>query len=872
MRAKKILITLFFILIKIQLNAQTIQSKLTEITHKTPILDSVLVINKNEDLKNKDREESEEFKMRKKLWYENLHLTAPNVDWKDIENKNLIDKYNANRAFNEKSTTSINYANGQLCGNWFERGSSNQAGRVIATDYDKTDNSLYVISNSGSMFQGIPDNSNWQSTNNQLAFKNNIIKIIKNSNGTKRIIGVVGLNTFYSDDNGVTFNPSAGLSFPVSWGGNYIHEIESLTDINTNATILYLVTRPWDPGPWSPRYWIYSSTDRGQTWTFKQALPNNGNDNQFHFSKLDGQENYLYGFYNNSSDSTSRLYKLFNSGFISLINTSTVIPTNTNFLITGNYNGAISTIPTLYIVAGSNNSLFKTTDEGVNWTNVGVLPITPYTLRVSPTDPNKIFTGQVNAYRSYNGGATWTMINQWYDYSGDPLHKLHADIQNIKYFKKTNNAPFGIINTDGGSYYSDDDFLTVTNISLSGLNNSEYYSVISDNQSNMFAGTQDQGLQRASNVNANTNLLSFDQIISGDYGKLQLTRNNQTLWGEYPGGKMYYYYNSTGGYTNNWDLTGTTLPTASWMLATAPVYPASLNQIYLAGGNINGGSGSYLVKLTGTSTSITATQGTYDFRGNTTTGISAIATTQLNPSKIYVAKENGSFYFSNDAGANWNQTTSFSGPAPQYLFGNCIFASKITSNFVLLGGSGYSNSGVYKSTDGGVTFSAMNNGLPATLVYGFDANATETFIYAATEAGPYVFSVFDNTWYPLNGGIAPAQTYFSVDYDEVNNIAHFGSFGRGIWDFVVCPSLDNVSFLNEKKFFIYPNPASTKVNILLNQIVNNQILLMYDANGKLITETNVSNNSEINISNLNEGIYYFKLKNYPKQTQKIIKK
>ena len=867
MKAKQFPIIAFVLLHTLLFNAQVNKDQLPEITKKTPIRDSVMVMHQRSE-ETGERKDSEEIKRNRKLWIEQAHRAAPGVSWRAIEEKNLLDKYNANKAFNSGNESLGIYANGQLCGNWAERGSSNQAGRCVALDYYPADNSLYIISNSGSMFQGVPDVANWTPTNNQLQFKNNILKVLTNTGGTKRIIAAVGLNTFYSDDNGATFNPSSGLSFPVEWGGNYIYEIESLTNTVTNATTLYLVTRPWDPGPWSPRFWLYTSTDKGQTWTYNSTFPVAGNDNQLHLTKPAGQENYVYALFNSSLDTNASLYSLGIAGDVSVINTFSGIPVNTDFLLTSHFDGAATT---LYMATLTDNVLFKTSNQGTTWSNMGALPTDPHILAVSPNDPTKIFTGQVNGFRSYNSGTSWILINEWYEYNTSPTNKLHADIFNLKYFKRTNGTSFAIINTDGGAYRSIDDFQTVSNISMTGLNNSEYYSVISDAQSNLYLGSQDQGLQRVSDVTTNTNVLPFTQIISGDYGKLQLTRNGQTLWAEYPGGNMYYYYTATGGYTTNWSMSGTTLPTASWMLATARVYPASLNQIYLAGGNINGGTGSYLIKLTGTSNTITATQGTYDFRGSTTSGISALATTPLNTDKIYVAKEDGSFYYSGNSGTVWTQTASFSGPAPQFLFGNCIFASKLTPDFVLLGGSGYSNPGVYKSVNGGLSFTAMSNGLPPTLVYGFAANAAETFIYAATEAGPYVFSVADNTWYPLNGGITPAQTYFSVDYDTVNEIAHFASYGRGVWDFKVCPNMSTTAFLKEKKFSVYPNPTSGKITFLLNQIPDYQLVDIYDVTGKMVMEVEVSNKSEVELSGLSGGMYVVKLKNYPQQSQKIIK-
>ena len=61
---------------------------------------------------------------------------------------------------------------------------------------------------------------------------------------------------------------------------------------------------------------------------------------------------------------------------------------------------------------------------------------------------------------------------------------------------------------------------------------------------------------------------------------------------------------------------------------------------------------------------------------------------------------------------------------------------------------------------------------------------------AATEIGPYVYSRNDNEWYFLSGVSAPDQTYWSVDYIPEINTARFGTYGRGIWDFVLNENYD----------------------------------------------------------------------------------
>jgi hypothetical protein len=92
---------------------------------------------------------------------------------------------------------------------------------------------------------------------------------------------------------------------------------------------------------------------------------------------------------------------------------------------------------------------------------------------------------------------------------------------------------------------------------------------------------------------------------------------------------------------------------------------------------------------------------------------------------------------------------------------------------------------VYKSIDGGVTFTPMSNGLPPTLVNEIVASPDERFIFAATEAGPYVYVANENMWYSLSDNTMPTQFYSGVEYVNALNTVRFSTMGRGIWDFVI---------------------------------------------------------------------------------------
>ena len=152
---------------------------------------------------------------------------------------------------------------------------------------------------------------------------------------------------------------------------------------------------------------------------------------------------------------------------------------------------------------------------------------------------------------------------------------------------------------------------------------------------------------------------------------------------------------------------------------------------------------------------------------------------------MYVLTENGKFYYSSDYGENWTMTSSFTGPGSHYFYGSTIWASRQELGKVFIGGSGYSNAPVFVSDNHGQTFIEMDNGLPNTLVFQISGTSDDEVLFAATEIGPYAYSKNENEWFLASGISAPDQTYWSVDFIPEINTARFGTYGRGIWDFVL---------------------------------------------------------------------------------------
>ena len=144
-------------------------------------------------------------------------------------------------------------------------------------------------------------------------------------------------------------------------------------------------------------------------------------------------------------------------------------------------------------------------------------------------------------FKSLNGGNDWELINPWWEYYDDIDSKLHADIPEIRFFLDSEFNEIALISTDGGLYISNDYLDNVQNISLSGLGVSQYYSTYSQRFApySIFAGSQDQGLQKSVSGNMN-GIQNFEQIISGDYGHLVSGDNGVSVWANYPGFTIYY--------------------------------------------------------------------------------------------------------------------------------------------------------------------------------------------------------------------------------------------------------------------------------------------------------------------------------------------
>ncbi|TAE55387.1 MAG: T9SS C-terminal target domain-containing protein [Bacteroidetes bacterium] len=730
-------------------------------------------------------EEDETRRLEREAWIKHMHRAAPGVDWKamdrEVRLRQAQERFRRIKAAESRGLASDYYkdtlAGGNLVGHWREVGSNNQAGRIHLAEYDQVNDKLYLASSGGNIWVGNTSGSNWQVRNNLLQIPDiQMMRVVEKPGGGTRLLvasggwGVTGFQ--YSDDDGLTWTLSAGLQNIKNWG----FVTRAVVSSGTPRSI-YLLALEWDYVNWQSITALYYSNDLGVSFTRLREFP----------TAVYGSETRLDIWTDERSASpvfvmeNHRVHRINASNQLELLDSLVTNPPGDVRLSGRNSPSGLY----LYALYQNNNSsdIYRS-KEGNNWSFRGTSPSGLFfrgSFACSATDPNLLFTGGLNVYRSADGGSNWSLVNEWWEYYGNPAAKLHADIPGFNSFLTASQQEFTIVSTDGGAYISTDGLQTVQNISLNGLGVSQYYSTYThrQNPSIIYAGAQDQGYQRSSEDAGGA--VNFNQLISGDYGHLVSANGGQSIWCNYPGFTMYYpdAANSTNALFRDFDCTG------NLWLAPLAADPVSANVAWLAGGAVDG-SGAHLIKLTAINNNISYQEMPFDFSLGTQASISAIAFSTLTPGYRYVMTDNNEFFVSPNGGTNWTQS-AFSGiPGSHYFYGNAIFPSKVQAGRVYIAGSGYSGSSVYKSEDHGLTFVSMDIGLPQTLVYDIDATADESLIFAATEIGPYVYVAADQQWYPLSGISAPDQTYWTVEYVPALHAARFGTYGRGIWDFTIC--------------------------------------------------------------------------------------
>ena len=441
----------------------------------------------------------------------------------------------------EEKRTSWAYANRMTEVNWSERGPNTIGGRTRALLIDPNDSTkkkLWAAGVSGGLWYtnditiSVPTWSEVDGTWGNLA----VCSISSDPNDAN--IMYVGTG----ERMGIFSTASRGLGMwkSTDGGGSWTHltsteNFNYVTDIivrnESGSSVVYAgVGGHYYEGQWhgSANTGLWRSTDGGSTWT--QVMDMTANNTPYEIMDLDlGSDNRIW------AGSRTNVYGDGGGDIFYSDDGSTW--TKASLGVIGTMNRVILSVApsdpnTVYAMIADSNSrkvgwITKTTDGGANWTIYTAGTTDPFpvdangnvlgdangqagydlSFGVDPNDPNTVFAGELDIFKTTDGAASWTQVT---DSGGSQFANMHVDQHNIKFIDS--NAI--IFSNDGGVYYTADAGATV-NERNTGYNVSQFYSVALHPDAGseyVLGGTQDNGTWTISG----TGIQSGNQRVGGD--------------------------------------------------------------------------------------------------------------------------------------------------------------------------------------------------------------------------------------------------------------------------------------------------------------------------------------------------------------------
>jgi uncharacterized protein (TIGR03437 family) len=474
---------------------------------------------------------------------------------------------------------------------------------------------------------------------------------------------------------------------------------------------------------------------------------------------------------------------------------------------------AIDPIHSGTVYALTNSGIFKSADGGASWTATSVPTATDpsgrtfypgiITLAIDPLNPSTLYAGTgAGVFKSANGGASWTAINDGLPRIGPPpanpslptfpapIGTLAVDPLNSAtlYAGTANNSPQSACcifkSTNGGvNWTAAGNGLTSTTPSgLAFTPSVQVLAIAPSSASTLYAGTAAGGVFKSTDGGA-----SWTAVNNG----LTSTLNGQTFYAEVtalavdPQNPSIVYAGIYGG------VTRTTNGGANWSPASNGIFST-----YVPALAIDPSSPATVFAATDGGVFKSADQGaSWNAANNGITTpklISALAIDPVSPSTLFagispLVPGNPGVFKTTNGGASWTAANSgLKGHANALV----IDPSNSAIVYAGIGGVGLGD-GMYKSTDGGTTWSAINNGM-APFPRGVHALAiapsNSAVLYMATGGGgndfkPVVYKSSDGgaSWNAASSGLPISTIVSALIVDPSNSATLYAGTVNGVF-------------------------------------------------------------------------------------------
>jgi photosystem II stability/assembly factor-like uncharacterized protein len=496
------------------------------------------------------------------------------------------------------------------------------------------------------------------------------------------------------------------------------------------------------------------------------------------------------------------------------------------------------------VYGGPESGIYRSLDFGMTWEKLkGGLPsddVGRIGMAISPVDPDYLFAvieateKNKGTYKSTDRGASWAKLNSYNASAGFYYHELYCDPVDVD--RVYSDDTFLQISVDGGNTWKNlgDDKKHVDNHALwinpndnkhiragcdggvyetfdqaknwdfkSNIPITEIYKVTTDNAEpfyNVYIGTQDNNsLGGPSRTISSAGIVNSDWLFtnSGDGFETQVDwKDPNIIYSQSQFGGLVRFDKKSGenlyiqpqdfadtAYRFDWD--------AGFLLSKFD------NKRLYHGGNklmrsddqgstwreispdLTRGVPKEMQKLMGQSWSIDQLA-----RKSAMAQIVTIAESPLDENILFVGSGDGLIHFTTNGGASWTKASTAG--LPEYIRIHHIVASNFDKNVAYAACHNYIGGDykpyIYKTTDGGKSWSSINNNLPEVgSTYSIaEDHVDKNLLFLGTLYGVYFSNDGGNEWIQLNSGMPPACV-MDLDIQRRENDLVVSTFGRGVY-------------------------------------------------------------------------------------------
>jgi photosystem II stability/assembly factor-like uncharacterized protein len=631
---------------------------------------------------------------------------------------------------------------------------------------------------------------------------------------------------------------------------------------------------------------LFRSTDGGGTW--EQVLPNMpdsdqpfapsdieiGADGRIYVGTMqnvdvDGGANILW-----SDDGTAGSWTLFDD-YVQ------VIQNNGQYYIPGRV--MIASAPSdenvVYaaLAAGYHNNnngfnyyrgryIIKSEDKGETWNSINIpdsdwstLAWHAFIIKVSPTDPDVIFTGGLDLWKTSNGGSNWNHISDWaLMYYGGGDEYVHADQHAIE-FRPDNPGEF-ICSCDGGVFYTSSATQNYPDFQEKnqGYNTLQFYTcdIVPEPGSPLYVG----GLQDNGTLLYQNQPLSINHMIDGGDGAFCFFDDELEMlitsvyYNDYT---IFYNWNYYDDYDDN-----------SGVFINPADYDKKNNILFANRVEFDGGYGNQLFRLKGIPFDLDAD--IVPVQTGVNVYFSNVLASPYAPegkSTVFLGTQTGQVFRLDDAETFNPAVTEITGDdfPIAYVSGIALGSSE---DVIMVTFSNYGVESVWQTVDGGETWTNVESNLPDIPVrWALYHPENDEQVMLATELGVWTTNLVNAPvveWVQNADGMANVRVDM-LQLREADNTVLAATHGRGFFtcEFLLDPTISvPESIAQEENFLVYPIPSTGIVNIdFENEGTESADIMLMDISGRVVCESEISgSNATVDLSHLPQGSYVLNIK------------